>query len=46
MPIELADPGNEIEILWPGGERTAGRTAALPFLDPRKQVPATSLASA
>lgn len=40
VPIELADPGTPLEIEWRGGERTAGATAAIPFLDPRKQVPA------
>jgi glycine cleavage system aminomethyltransferase T len=39
MPIELAGPGTELEIEGPDGSRAAGRTAALPFLDPRKQVP-------
>ena len=39
MPIELAGPGTELEIEGPGGSRAVGRTAALPFLDPRKQVP-------
>jgi aminomethyltransferase len=40
VPMELAGPGNEIEILWQGGEKTAGQTAEIPFLDPKKQVPA------
>ena len=39
MPIELAGPGTELEIEGPDGSRAVGRTAALPFLDPRKQVP-------
>ena len=39
MPIELAGPGTELEIEGPDGWRAVGRTAALPFLDPRKQVP-------
>ena len=39
VPIELADPGVELEIDGPGGTRASGRTAALPFLDPKKQVP-------
>jgi glycine cleavage system aminomethyltransferase T len=39
VPIELADPGVELEIEGPGGSRASGRTAALPFLDPKKQVP-------
>jgi aminomethyltransferase len=40
VPIELAGPGNELEILWQGGEKTAGTTADIPFLDPKKAVPA------
>jgi aminomethyltransferase len=39
VPIELADPGIELEIEGPGISRASGRTAALPFLDPKKQVP-------
>ena len=39
VPIELAGPGNDLEIEGPDGSRAAGRTAALPFLDPRKEVP-------
>jgi glycine cleavage system aminomethyltransferase T len=39
VPIEMAEPGNELEILGPDGSRVVGRTAALPFIDPRKQVP-------
>jgi len=39
VPIEVAEPGNELEILGPDGSRAIGRTAALPFIDPRKQVP-------
>jgi len=40
VPIELADPGNDLEIEWKSGERTAAKTAAIPFIDPRKAVPA------
>jgi glycine cleavage system aminomethyltransferase T len=40
VPLELADPGNDLEIEWPGGDRTAAKTAAIPFMDPRKAVPA------
>jgi glycine cleavage system aminomethyltransferase T len=39
VPIELAGPGTDLEIEGPDGSRAQGRTAALPFLDPRKQVP-------
>ena len=40
VPIELADPGNDLEIEWQNGDRTAAKTAAIPFLDARKAVPA------
>jgi aminomethyltransferase len=40
MPIELADPGNDLEIEWKSGGRTAAKTAAIPFIDPSKAVPA------
>jgi glycine cleavage system aminomethyltransferase T len=39
VPIEVAEPGNALEILAPDGSRVEGRTAALPFIDPRKKVP-------
>ena len=40
VPIELAQPGNALEIEWTGGERIPARTASIPFLDPQKRVPA------
>jgi hypothetical protein len=40
VPAELADPGNDLEIEWNNGERTPAKTAAIPFLDPQKTVPA------
>jgi glycine cleavage system aminomethyltransferase T len=40
VPIELSEPGNDLEIEWQSGERTAAKTAAIPFIDPRKAVPA------
>lgn len=39
VPIELAGPGTRLRIETPGGT-AAGRTAAIPFLDPAKKVPA------
>lgn len=39
VPADLADPGNDLEIEWKNGERTAAKTAAIPFLDPAKTVP-------
>jgi glycine cleavage system aminomethyltransferase T len=40
VPIELAEPGNELELELPDGSRRAARTAALPFIDPKKRKPA------
>ena len=42
MPIDLADPGNAIEVESEWGAMT-GRTTAIPFVDPRKERPAQSL---
>jgi aminomethyltransferase len=38
VPIGVADPGNELELLSPDGPVPAV-TAQLPFLDPTKEVP-------
>jgi glycine cleavage system aminomethyltransferase T len=40
VPIELADPGNELELALPDGSRRGATTAALPFIDPTKRKPA------
>jgi glycine cleavage system aminomethyltransferase T len=40
VPIELAEPGNELELELPDGSRRAANTAALPFVDPKKRKPA------
>lgn len=42
VPTELAEPGTELDVETPDGT-VGGRTAALPFVDPRKEVPAGSL---
>lgn len=42
VPIELADPGTELEVETPEGV-VRGRTAAIPFVDPRKEVPTRPL---
>jgi glycine cleavage system aminomethyltransferase T len=39
VPIALADPGNTLEIVAPDGGTWPARTAAIPFLDPNKDVP-------
>jgi glycine cleavage system aminomethyltransferase T len=41
VPIELAEPGTELEVASPGSEPRPARTAALPFLDPKKAIPAS-----
>lgn len=38
VPIDLAEPGTELEVECPWG-RAQARTAGLPFIDPRKEVP-------
>lgn len=40
VPIELADPGNELTLELPDGSRRRAVTASLPFVDPRKRKPA------
>ncbi len=42
VPIELSDPGTELDVETPDGF-VKGRTATIPFVDPRKEVPAGSL---
>ncbi|MGE5461411.1 MAG: glycine cleavage T C-terminal barrel domain-containing protein [Solirubrobacterales bacterium] len=42
VPIDLAEPGIELDVETPDG-MVRGRTAAIPFVDPRKEVPAGSL---
>jgi glycine cleavage system aminomethyltransferase T len=42
VPIELADPGNELDVDSEHGPLT-GRTAGIPFVDAKKEVPAASL---
>jgi len=37
----MADPGNDLEIEWRNGARTAAKTAAIPFIDARKATPAS-----
>lgn len=39
VPIELAGAGNGLEIEAPNGSRWPARTAAIPFLDARKDIP-------
>jgi aminomethyltransferase len=42
VPIELAEPGTELDVESEHGP-LRGRTAAIPFVDPSKDVPAGSL---
>jgi len=39
MPIALAGAGTPLEVEAPDGSRWQARTAAIPFLDPKKDVP-------
>ena len=45
VPIGLAEPGNRLDVETEDGVHLAGSTAAIPFVDPRKEKPAGSLAS-
>ena len=44
VPIELAAPGNALEVTTLDGT-VPGKTAAVPFFDPRKSVPSQGLAA-
>jgi aminomethyltransferase len=44
VPIRLAEPGNRLDIETENGEHVVGTTAAIPFVDPRKERPAGTLA--
>jgi aminomethyltransferase len=39
VPIDLAGPGNALQVAAPDGSQWQGTTAAIPFLDARKKVP-------
>ena len=39
VPIGLAAPSTPLEIEAPDGGRWPARTAAIPFIDPKKDVP-------
>ena len=43
VPIELSAPGTALEVETEDGESLVGRTAAIPFVDPRKERPSGSL---
>jgi aminomethyltransferase len=45
VPIALAEPGNRLDVETEEGDHIVGTTAAIPFVDPRKEKPAGSLAS-
>jgi glycine cleavage system aminomethyltransferase T len=42
VPIELAEPGNVLDVESEDGP-LKGTTAAIPFVDPKKEVPAGAL---
>jgi glycine cleavage system aminomethyltransferase T len=41
VPIDRARAGTPLEVVDPSGHTIGGRTAAIPFVDPRKRTPAT-----
>ena len=43
VPAELAEPGHRLDVETEEGAQLAGTTAAIPFVDPRKERPAGSL---
>jgi glycine cleavage system aminomethyltransferase T len=46
VPIDLAAPGNRLDIVNEDGVELVGTTASLPFVDPQKKVPARNLTDA
>jgi len=45
VPIGYADPGHRLDVEAEDGAHLVGTTAAIPFVDPRKERPAGALAS-
>jgi glycine cleavage system aminomethyltransferase T len=45
VPIGLASPGTKLEVRSEHGDTLAVTTAAIPFVDPKKEVPAAPLTS-
>jgi glycine cleavage system aminomethyltransferase T len=43
VPIGLSQPGNRLDVETERGDRLVGVTAAIPFVDPRKERPAAPL---
>ncbi len=43
VPFELSQPGTALDVETEDGDHLIGRTAAIPFVDPRKERPAGSL---
>ena len=43
VPIGLAEPGTVLDVEAENGDHLVGRTAAIPFVDPKKEKPAASL---
>jgi glycine cleavage system aminomethyltransferase T len=43
VPVELSAPGTALDVETENGETLVGRTAAIPFVDPRKERPSGSL---
>jgi aminomethyltransferase len=44
VPIDMAEPGTKLEIHTEHGTTIEGTTASIPFVDPRKEVPAAAMA--
>jgi aminomethyltransferase len=43
VPIDLAEPGNLLDVETEDGQHLVGTTAGIPFVDPRKERPAGTL---
>jgi hypothetical protein len=43
VPVDLSHSGTALDVETEDGDHLIGRTAAIPFVDPRKERPAGSL---
>jgi hypothetical protein len=43
VTVELSAPGTALDVETEDGEHLVGRTAPIPFVDPRKERPSGSL---
>jgi aminomethyltransferase len=45
VPIDLANPGNKLDIETEDGGHIVGTTSSIPFVDPKKERPAAPISA-